>query len=124
MNPLTTPVGKLAMFSVVLSVQQGVHSYFYGIAQPELGHLVWRLTMPLFLVHWIYNDHKRTRYWPCFEYDAFTFWAWPLTLPYYLVHTRGRRGILLFIGMFSAVVAPGIAYGLGNFLRTGTKGLL
>jgi len=60
----------------------------------------------LLLISWLQSDSRTTRYWPCFEYEAFTFMAWPFTLPQYLVHTRGRKGVLVFLGFLGLMWLP------------------
>jgi hypothetical protein len=45
-----------------------------------------------------------------FEFEAFVFFAWPIALPYYLVKSRGSRGLLLFaVFLVLLVVHPVVA---------------
>lgn len=60
------------------------------------------------VVLWVRSDYRRSRYWPCFEYDMFLFVAWPLLLPHYLVRTRGPRGLLILAGMFALLLAAAV----------------
>jgi len=88
MMSLSSPLGRLVALTTVVAIQQAVHGYCVGVDEPDPWELAWRVGVPLLVVYWLRADSKRAGYWPCFEYDGFVFWAWPLALPHYLVHTR------------------------------------
>lgn len=89
-----------------MTVQQAVRGYIGDIEQPDLGAFIWQFGMPLLLVAWLREDYRRSHYWPCFEYDFFAFTAWPVVFPHYLFHTRGIRGVGVFLGFFGLFFVP------------------
>ena len=94
---------KLILFTVVVTVQQGIRGLAGTVTGGDLGLLLWQFGMPLLLVAWLREDYKRTHYWPCSDYDFFAFAAWPVVIPHYLFHTRGVRGLglcVLFLVLF------------------------
>ena len=111
-----TAAHKLALFTLVVTIQQGVRGYFGGIEKADSGAFLWQFGMPLLLVAWLREDARRSHYWPCFEYDFFAYTAWPVVLPHYLFHTRGIRGFGAFLGFFGLFLVPGFVMALVHVL--------
>ena len=51
---------------------------------------------------WLRSDSRKRGVAPIYDLGLFLYVAWPIVLPYYLVKTRGTKG-LLFILAFAAV---------------------
>lgn len=67
-----------------------------------------RLFQQLILALWVYLDRQGRQIKLPFEFDAFVFFAWPFALPYYLVKSRGARGLLLFAFFCSLLIPPSL----------------
>jgi hypothetical protein len=68
---------------------------------------------------WVWTDARAHRLAFVQDWGLFAWIAWPLLVPWYAWHTRGRAGWRLAIGLYAAIVAPylasaiGLAYSLG-----------
>jgi hypothetical protein len=60
----------------------------------------------LILTWWVQADRRDRDFSVPYEFDAFVFLAWPVVVPYYLYRSRGRRGLLLGVGIWGLYVAP------------------
>lgn len=100
-----SPLGWLVAFSLLCWGQQATYAH-YGIEGSGLSQLLWRWGTALLLVWWVQADARETKYRPCYEYSAFMFFGWPLLLPYYLLRTRGIRGVFLMGFFFMLFFAP------------------
>ncbi|WP_196161555.1 hypothetical protein [Reinekea sp. G2M2-21] len=89
----------LASFSIYLgsSVSDQESSSAY--------HL-WLLVSPFLVGLWLRLDLRENQY----PYDyGVNFSAFRLVvLPYYLVQTRGKVGVLAFVGLFAVILLPGV----------------
>ena len=69
-----------------------------GIGAERLT-LAWTLTFSLLVALWIEADSRRfTNVYRPYEYGFLVYLMWPVYLPYYLVRTRGARGIAWLTG--------------------------
>ena len=66
------------------------------------------VSQQLFVALWVYLDRQGRRLNLPFEFDAFVFFAWPIVLPYYLVKSRGARGLLLAALFFALLALPSV----------------
>ncbi len=66
---------------------------------------------------WVYFDRQGRDLGLPFEFEAFVFFAWPIALPYYLVKSRGSRGLLLFAIFFALLVVPPVVAQVVRLLR-------
>ena len=80
-----------------------------GLAESRAMDMIWAWSMSLAIVLWVRADARRSRYWPCFEYDVFMLGGWLFLLPQYLVRTRGAKGLLMFVGLLLLPVVMMIA---------------
>ena len=62
----------------------------------------------LFVALWVYLDRQGRSLSLPFEFEAFVFFAWPIAVPYYLVKSRGARGLLLAALFFALGVLPSV----------------
>ena len=71
----------------------------------------------LFVALWVYVDRQRRRLNLAYEFEAFVFFAWPIVLPYYLVKSRGARGLLLAAVFFALLILPSVVAASIRLLR-------
>ena len=87
---------------------------FHGVSVTRETGIFWSLTFQLMLALWTHVDRQTRGSRVPYEFDAFVFFAWPFTVPYYLYKTRGRRGLLLAAGIFALYLAPSIAFAISK----------
>lgn len=81
--------------------------------------------LPLFVVWWVEDDARQTRYWPAYHYAVWIFSAWPIAIPHYVLRTRGWNGWPLSLLLLAALMSSslGWALGVGLGLLIGTYAL-
>jgi hypothetical protein len=75
------------------------------------------VSQQLFVALWVYLDRQGRHLNLPFEFEAFVFFAWPILLPYYLVKSRGARGLLLAALFFALLVLPSVVVVSVRLLR-------
>ena len=90
----------------------------HGVTPSQGVDLAWSFVFRMILVGWVYFDRRANGFVAPFEFDAFLFFAWIFVLPYYLLRTRGRRGLVLLVGFYGLAVLPCLAASIaGAVLR-------
>ena len=100
----------------VLSGLFFLYSFGYGIRFIEGSDLVWlcyRFVLPLYVVWWVKQDSYDTHYWPAFHYSLWLYCIWPISVPHYVLRTRGLRGIVLATILLAALYSPLLGWSLG-----------
>jgi|SRR5882762_7079706 hypothetical protein len=80
-----------------------------GVSAPYGSSLLWRFTFALFMVRWAAIDRRSRSFSVPFEFDAFVFFAWVVVVPYYLLKTRGPRGLISAMGFWALAITPTVA---------------
>ena len=94
-------VGLTAIYTIGLSVIA-----LYRTELPGNSRLVYVFAFAVFVTGWVSAD-RRARGIPVpFEFNILVYATWPIFVPYYLVRTRGWKGILLGIGFWGLFLAP------------------
>jgi hypothetical protein len=70
------------------------------------SELLWSVLRQLFIACWVHLDRRVHHLSLPYEFDAFVFFAWPVTLPYYLYKSRGIRGLFLAALIFALLLLP------------------
>jgi hypothetical protein len=95
----------LVLFTIILTVFR-LKFLRYGVDVPRftnfLSTCIWRFIS----IAWMYLDRQGRGLTLPFEFDALTFWAWPITLPYYLYKTRRAAGFFYCLGIYVIVLIP------------------
>jgi hypothetical protein len=81
----------------------------YGLVATESAEFIWSFEFRSILVGWVYFARRASEFSAPFEFEAFMFFAWIFVLPYYLLRTRGRRGLLLLAGIYGLAAIPYLA---------------
>ena len=103
-NPLLWLAAIAALFAVDAAVLQ-----YSGEEISRSSQRVWGFAFGLLLAWWVIRD-MRARSAPApYEFGAFVLFAWPLVVPYYLYRTRGRKGLLLGVGIWMLFATPLLA---------------
>lgn len=98
------------MYVTIVQIVSG----FYladGIDPPPLFSLLYALGLLWVMGWWLLKDNgKRGVEWVV-DLGLFLYIAWPLIMPYYLLKTRGARGIfliLVFVGVYVISAMAGV----------------
>ena len=68
--------------------------------------ILWSLTFIVLTIFWLKEDAKINKFDIPFDMDFLLYLLWPITLPWYLISTRGADGIILFIGFLFLYIGP------------------
>ena len=77
---------------VIINVRPSVHA-----------QLIADFTLPVCFMTWVQTDARIRRCTPFFDFGTFVCVMWSLAIPWYLIWTRGWRGllvILMFLGLW------------------------
>jgi len=113
LSRLGSPAALLYLFLFVTQCVNGF--YLAGQAEPPPAFtLLYALGLLWTIGRWMRRDSvKRGVAW-VFDMGLFLYIAWPFVMPYYLLKTRGAKGllpILAFVGAyFGALVAGALLY--------------
>jgi hypothetical protein len=102
-----SPAPLLYSFVVITQFAYGV----YLGAQLELPPAVTLLYWFGFLWAvgwWLRTDSRKRAVAAVYDLGFFLYIAWPVVMPYYLVKTRGAKGLLLILGFIAAYVGAAI----------------
>jgi len=95
----------LILFMVIVTAARCVLAS-HSLSLPAGSDKVSVVFQQLLVATWVYFDRQGRDLGLPFEFEAFVFFAWPIALPYYLVKSRGPRGLLLFAIFFALLVVP------------------
>lgn len=110
-SKLLSPTVLLYIYLVLSSFALGVYRA-HGVEAPDAFVVILPLGY-LWIVGWWLRTDSRLRgiTWPC-DLGLFLYIAWPLLMPYYLLKTRGWRGlpaILIFVAVYTGALLLGLA---------------
>lgn len=88
--------GPLYLVAFGLAVTSTAYAFSRPSTAPLLQILIWILTASS-LALWVRDDARARGCTPCFEFDSFIFFTWWLSIPGYLIVTRGWRGLLVAV---------------------------
>ena len=57
---------------------------------------------------WLRTDSRRRGVLSVYDLGFFLYLAWPIVMPYYLIKTRGAKGLLVMLGFVAAYVGAAI----------------
>jgi hypothetical protein len=106
----------LILFAVILTAARCMLAS-HSLSLPAGTDKLSVVFQQLLVATWVYFDRQGRDLGLPFEFDAFVFFAWPIALPYYLVKSRGSRGLLLFAVFFALLVVPAVIAQAVRLLR-------
>lgn len=78
----------------------------FGIAQHHAIYQLWTSLYWLTIAMWVIEDARCTGKTPCYDFGLFLSIAMPVTLLWYVVRSRGIKGILLLLLFFFLAGVP------------------
>ncbi|HEX8291432.1 MAG TPA: hypothetical protein VF570_06750 [Pyrinomonadaceae bacterium] len=108
LRKLSSPTALLYLFLVVAQLAAGVY-LARGAEPPPAFSFLYPLGL-LWAVGWWMRDDSRGRGvgW-VFDMGLFLYVAWPFVIPYYLLKTRGAKGLLVILGCAAVYVGALLA---------------
>jgi hypothetical protein len=108
---LVSPTALLYIYLVLACIARGI--YLAGEIEPPAAFTFIIFAGYLWIVGWwlLTDSRKRGVAW-VYDIGFFLYLVWPLILPYYLLKTRGAKGLLLilaFVGTYFAASLVGMA---------------
>lgn len=107
---MNSPTAPLYIFVVLTQGATGIY-LASGLEPPALFTFTYTLTF-LWIVGWWWRaDQRKRRVEWVFDMGLFLYVAWPLVLSYYLLKSRGTKGLLValgFVGVYIGAVVVGM----------------
>lgn len=107
LSRLTSPSAFFYIFVVLTQIATGIY-LASGLEPPALFTLVYTLGFIWVVGWWLRNDSRKRGIRWVFDMGLFLYVAWPLVLPYYLLKTRGARGLLVTLGFIGAYIGAAV----------------
>ncbi|GAB3103290.1 hypothetical protein G8770_19900 [Aestuariicella hydrocarbonica] len=108
MNTKNLLIGVLLLLSLGVGAVEAVLSC-QGEWISESTHVLWALIFFLLTILWVVEDAKSTHFEKPFDFDFLMYVFWPIAFPYYLLSTRGIKGLRLLVGFLLILVLPWLA---------------
>jgi hypothetical protein len=107
---LLSPAVLLYIF---VFVTQFAHGLYVGaqLEYPQGVTFIFMIGMLWAVGWWLRTDSRRRRVLSVYDLGFFLYLAWPLIMPYYLVKTRGAKGLLVMLA-FAAVYVGATILGM------------
>lgn len=101
---LASPAALLYIFIILTQIPQG----FYSAGQiepPPAFTLIFSAGLLWIVGWWLLTDSRKRDIPGIFDIGFFLSIAWPFVIPYYLLKTRGSKGLLLILAFISTYIA-------------------
>jgi len=111
LSRITSPTVLLYTFLVITQIGRG--AYFESGQEPSPAFtLINGLGFFWIVGWWLLRDSHKRGIALVYDIGMFLYIAWPFIMPYYLLKSRGAKGLLVilgFVGVFVGSIALGIA---------------
>ena len=108
LRQLTSPTGLLYLFLVLTQIAAGAYGAS-GAEPPASFTLIYIFGFLWIIGWWLRVDSSRRGLSWVFDMGLFLYVAWPFILPYYVVKTRGTKGLLVILYFVAVYVGATIA---------------
>jgi hypothetical protein len=104
---ILSPTVLLYSFVVITQFAHGI--YLGQQIDPPGGFALLSWLGLLWIIGWwLRTDSRKRRVASIYDMGLFLFIAWPLVLPYYLVKTRGAKGLVAVVAFLGAYMGAAI----------------
>lgn len=100
--------GTLLVAAALLGIFDATH-WVFGHSFPSAAGILVTIATAAMCASWVEADADSRRLIPCYDFGTFVFFTWIISVPWYLVHTRGPRGLLLVLALMAAWLLPFIS---------------
>jgi hypothetical protein len=118
---LVSPAVLLYTYLIIMQFAHGIY-LASGIELPPAFALISSAGYLWIVGWWLLTDSRKRGFAWVYDMGLFLYLAWPLIMPYYLLKTRGARGLLLilaFIMVYVGAVLAGMGLAVLLIPRTG-----
>src|SRR4030095_3440090 len=106
LSRILAPAPLLYTFLVITQFTYG--AYLGAQLQfPEGVTVIYTVGMLWGVGWWLRTDSRRRGVLSVYDLGFFLYLAWPVVMPYYLVKTRGAKGLLVMLGFVAAYLVAG-----------------
>lgn len=77
-----------------------------GLMPSMMAEFINAYMLPICFATWVQADARRRQCTPCFDFGMFVAMVWIIVVPWYLMRTRGWRGLLLSLMFLGLLVTP------------------
>ncbi len=98
------------LFYFLVVITQFAHGVYLGaqLEPPGALTLLYWLIFLWVIGWWVRTDSHKRGVASVYDLGFFLYIAWPLVMPYYLVKTRGARGLLVILGFIGTYIGAAI----------------
>ena len=108
--------GPLLVLSALLAIFVSMYVVL-GEEPPEGVLTVFGIVQTLYILYWIVVDARRRRRVPCHDFGFLVAIFLPVSLAWYLVWSRGLKGLLLLGGFAMLLIVPQVCASLVGLMR-------
>jgi hypothetical protein len=107
LSQILSPTTLLYAFVVVTEIAD---SFYLGrkIEPPVIFTLVRWIGLVWLMGWWLRNDSRKRALASVYDMGFFLYLAWPIVMPYYLVKTRGAKGLLFILAFVGVLVGAAL----------------
>ena len=107
LSRMLSPAPLLFLFVVITQFTYGAY-IGAQLPFPEGITLIYFVGMLWAIGWWLRTDSRRRGVLSVYDLGFFLYLAWPIVMPYYLVKTRGAKGLLVILGFVVAYVGAAL----------------
>jgi hypothetical protein len=114
LSRILSPAPLLYLFVVITQFAYGAYlglQFEFLGAQfefPAAATLLFTVGLLWAVGWWLRTDRRRRGVLSVYDLGFFLYLAWPIVMPYYLIKTRGAKGLLVMLGFVAAYVGATI----------------
>lgn len=101
LSRMLSPALLLYSFVVITQFAHGIYLDAHLDLPPAVPVLYW-VGFLWAVGWWLRTDSRKRNVGVVYDLGFFLYLAWPIVMPYYLVKTRGAKGLLLILGFIVA----------------------
>lgn len=103
LSRLTSPTALLYMFLILTQIATGIY-LASGLEPSAFFTLIYAFGFLWIMGWWLRTDSSKSGVRWVFDMGLFLYVAWPIVLPYYLIKSRGARGLLVILGFVAVYI--------------------
>ena len=105
---MSSPSVWLYLFVVITQFVYGLYAA-QQIEPPAAYSVLLRFAQVWTIGWWLLTDSRKRNVALVYDIGFFLYLAWPLVMPYYLIKTRGLRGLFVVLGFCGAYLGASLA---------------
>jgi polyferredoxin len=100
---IASPTILLYLFVVITQIGFGIY-YGLQVEPPPALRLIYALALLWIIGWWLRRDSRKQGVPWVYDMGFFLVVAWPFIIPYYLVKSRGAKGLFVILGFVGAYI--------------------